>query len=292
MESSSPTEFYFPAGEMTIKDKKVHANPDRGALRFYINNESQLLSLKWENLSKKTSSDDIFITPGDYEFKKVSTKKGSPFFIVNSSYPDDKHYFYFQTNKKDVIEKIEKQIIEILSKGELPKVEGAQSNPVPMSIEEVANNGIQNGGQNQQANQNFMENFANILKKIQKKYPSLGKILTSEKITKLFGTLDADAKKKLIDLLPENQRSEQGFYDNINSAQFKQGLGSLTAALESENLQAIISSFGLDINEAQKYGDGVEAFVKSIIAKYSPKEDKKEEAEDKKDDKNKDKEKK
>ena len=59
--------------------------------------------------------------------------------------------------------------------------------------------------------------------------------------------------------------------------------------MKSENLQAIISSFGLDINEAQKYGDGVEAFVKSIIAKYSPKEDKKDEKEDKKEDKDKEK---
>ena len=86
--------------------------------------------------------------------------------------------------------------------------------------------------------------------------------------------------------MPEKQKTNQGFYDNINSAQFKQGLGSLTAALESENLPAIISSFGLDINVAQKYGDGVEAFVKSIIAKYSPKDDKKEDKkEEKKDDK-------
>ena len=51
MESSS--EFYFQAGEMTVKDKKVHANPDRGILKFYINKETTLLSLKWENIQKK-----------------------------------------------------------------------------------------------------------------------------------------------------------------------------------------------------------------------------------------------
>ena len=84
-------------------------------------------------------------------------------------------------------------------------------------------------------------------------------------------------KKRLIDLLPENQRSVQGFYDNINSPQFRQGLDSLTYALESENLPAIINSFQLNMNEAQKYGDGVEAFIKCIIDKYSNKEDKKEE---------------
>ena len=275
---SLKNEFYFPAGEMVIKDKKVHANPDKGVLRFFISNETQLLSLKWENLDKKTSKDEIVITPGDYMYKKVSTKKGTPFFIVNSSYPDDKYFYYYQTNNKENIEKIEKKIMDILSKGELPVDESDKSKTVPMSIEELSNNknNAQNSTPGQGINPNFMKNFADILKKIQQKYPSLGKILTTEKITKLFETLDDETKKKLIDLLPEKQKTTQGFYDNINSPQFKQGLGSLTVALESENLPAIISSFGLDINVAQKYGDGVEAFVRSIIAKYSPKEDKKE----------------
>jgi hypothetical protein len=274
--------FFFPAGEMIIKDKKVTANPDRGVLRFFINKETQLLSLKWENIAKKTSNDEIIITPGEYIFKKVSTKKGSPFFIVNSEYPDDKYFYYFQTKKQDNIEKLEKQIIDILSKGELPQDEADKSKPVPMSIEELNNKNNSTGANQNQTNQNFMKNFTDILKKIQQKYPSLGKILTTEKITKLFESLDDENKKRLIDLLPEKQRTSQGFYDNISSAQFKQGLGSLTAALESENLAAIISSFGLDINVAQKCGDGVEAFVKSIIAKYSPKEDKKEDKKEEK----------
>ena len=274
-------EFYFPAGEMTVKDKKVSANPDRGVLRFYINNETQLLSLKWENLAKKTSSDDIIITPGEYQFKKVTTKKGSPFFFQNVSYPDDKYFYYFQTNKKEKIEEFEKKIIDILGKGELPKEE---SNEVPMSIEEVEKKKDNKGtpAPQGQINPNFMKNISDILKKMQQKYPSLGKILTREKITKLFEELDDESKKRLIDLLPENQRTTQGFFDNINSAQFKQGLGSLTYALESENLPAIISSFGLDQKVAEKYGDGVEAFVKSIVAKYSPKEDKKEDKKEEK----------
>ena len=40
------SEYYFAAGEMTIKEKMVHANPDRGVLRFYINKETKLLSIK------------------------------------------------------------------------------------------------------------------------------------------------------------------------------------------------------------------------------------------------------
>ena len=74
------------------------------------------------------------------------------------------------------------------------------------------------------------------------KKASLNDILKRETITKFCETLDEDTKKRLIQLLPENQRSEQGFYDNINSAQFRQGLGSLSYALDSENLPAVISS--------------------------------------------------
>ena len=277
------SEFYFPAGEMIVKDKKVTANPDRGVLRFFISNETQLLTLKWENLDKKTSQDDIIITPGDYNFKKISTKKGSPFFIVNASYPDDKYFYYFQTNKKDEIEKIEQKIIDILSKGELPLDESDKSKAVPMSVEELSNNNNNNtNGTQAQQQTNFMKNFTEILKKMQQKHPSLGKILTPQRIKNLFESLDEEGKKQLINLLPEHQRTTQGFFDNINSPQFKQGLASFTVALESENLPTVISSFGLDINEAQKYGDGVEDFIRSIIAKYTPKEDKKEDKKEEK----------
>ena len=148
-----------------------------------------------------------------------------------------------------------------------------------MSIEETLKSTQNN---NQAANQ-FFQNFSEVLKKIaDKKRISLNDILKRETISKFFETLDEETKQKLINLLPENQRSEKGFYDNINSAQFRQGLGSLTYALDSESLPAVISSFGLDMNEAKKYFDGVEAFVKCIIAKYEKKEDKKEEGKEEK----------
>ena len=190
-----------------------------------------------------------------------------------------------KTKKK--IEKIEKDLENIFKTGELPKNEEKEdSKPVPMSVDEVVKN-TQNtqNTQNQQNHQNaggvfnsdFLKNFSDMLKKISEKKPSLNDVLKREVITKFFESLDENTKKRLIDLLPENQRSVQGFYDNINSPQFRQGLDSLTYALESENLPAIINSFQLNMNEAQKYGDGVEAFIKCIIDKYSNKEDKKEE---------------
>ena len=282
MESSKKScDFYFPAGQMVQKDKKLHANPERGVLKFFISNDTQMLSLKWDNIEKKTSTDEIIITPGDYIYKKLTSSKGSPFSIENSSYSDDKYYFYYQTKNKEKIEKYEKTIIEILEKGQLPNEESEKNDKtVPMSIEEVNNNKDNKGTNQNQFNANI---FSEILKSI-KKQPHLGKILTTEKIKKLFQELDEETKKRLIQLLPENQRTEQGFYDNINSPQFKHGLVSFSAALDPENLPAVISSFGLDNNVAQKYY-GIEAFIRAIIAKYPPKEDKKEEKEKNKEDK-------
>ena len=278
------SEYYFAAGEMTIKEKKVHANPDRGVLRFYINNETQLLSMKWENLDKKTSNEEIIITAGDWLMKKLSTKKGCPFYIQNTSYADDKYYFYFQTKNKETIEKIEKNLEQILKTGELPQSEKKEekNNIVPMSIDDMQNNQQNNA---QQTNL-FFKNLSEQLKKMmEKKKPSLSDILKREKITQFFDSLDEETKNKLIQLLPENQRSVQGFYDNINSAQFRQGLGSLTYALDSENLATIISSFQLDMKDAQNSLDGVEAFVNCLIAKFEKEENKEDKKEEKKEEK-------
>ena len=278
------SEYYFAAGEMTIKEKKVHANPDRGVLRFYINNETQLLSMKWENLDKKTSNEEIIITAGDWSMKKLSTKKGCPFYIQNTSYADDKYYFYFQTKNKETIEKIEKNLEQILKSGELPQSEKKEekNNIVPMSIDDMQNNQQNNA---QQTNL-FFKNLSEQLKKMmEKKKPSLSDILKREKITQFFDSLDEETKNKLIQLLPENQRSVQGFYDNINSAQFRQGLGSLTYALDSENLATIISSFQLDMKDAQNSLDGVEAFVNCLIAKFEKEENKEDKKEEKKEEK-------
>ena len=278
------SEYYFAAGEMTIKEKKVHANPDRGVLRFYINNETQLLSMKWENLDKKTSNEEIIITAGDWLMKKLSTKKGCPFYIQNTSYADDKYYFYFQTKNKETIEKIEKNLEQILKSGELPQSEKKEekNNIVPMSIDDMQNNQQNNA---QQTNL-FFKNLSEQLKKMmEKKKPSLSDILKREKITQFFDSLDEETKNKLIQLLPENQRSVQGFYDNINSAQFRQGLGSLTYALDSENLATIISSFQLDMKDAQNSLDGVEAFVNCLIAKFEKEENKEDKKEEKKEEK-------
>lgn len=141
---------------------------------------------------------------------------------------------------------------------------------VPMSNAEVVNQDNKANNTNQQPGQmnDFIKNFAESIKKFQKKFPELKHILTISNVKSLISSLDKSDLDRLIALLPENQKTSQGLHDNISSPQFLQGLDSLTYALNSENLPAIISSFGLDMEEANKYANGVEAFIKCIIKKY------------------------
>ena len=196
-------DFYFPAGEMIIKEKKVHANPDRGILRFYINKDTQLLSMKWENIEKKTSNEEIIITAGDWIYKKISTQKGCPFYIQNTSYPDDKYFYYFQTKNKESIEKIEKNLEDIFKSGELPKIPEQNDNkPVPMSIEEMQ----KNNQANSQASQ-LLKNFSEALKKLaDTNRISLNDILKRETITKFFETLDEETKVEKNKEKPEEKK--------------------------------------------------------------------------------------
>ena len=72
----------------------------------------------------------------------------------------------------------------------MPKGEEEKSKPLS-SIEDLTKNNDNKGGVaqaqvppvNQNINQNFINIFSDALKKMQQKYPSLGKILTSERIT-------------------------------------------------------------------------------------------------------------
>lgn len=69
-------------------------------------------------------------------------------------------------------------------------------------------------------------------------------------------------------LLPETQQNKQALFDNLSSPQFQQALEQLSSALNSENLTAILQSFQLNLNTAQKCPNGVEAFIKCIIEKF------------------------
>ena len=290
-------EFKINVGEMNIIDKKAKANPDKGEIRFYLN--EGLLFFEWKNLTKNITKEPLVITPGDWIWKKIGTSKGRVYMLQNTLYPEEEKFLFYMQFPISLDEKNSNIINNILKTGTLifdnkeisneNKEQNKNNNNQNLNNNLSNNNttlqnNISNQNTNQQNNQNninsnldFIKNFTEAFRQAQKKYPKLGKILTRENIINLLSKLNENEKNELIKKLPEKQQSIQGFHDNISSPQFQQGLDALSSALNSENLQAVIQSFGLDLNEAQKYGNGVEAFIKCIIKKFSTEDEKKNE---------------
>ena len=295
-------EFTIKAGEMNIIDNKAKANPDKGELKFYLS--EGLLFFEWKNITKNTIKEPLVITPGDWIWKKIGTSKGRVYMLQNTLYPDEEKFLFYMQFPVSLEEKNCNIINNLLKTGTLifddkniSNDNKKQNNNNQNTNNTNLNNNLtnntteeqnkisnkksntttqqQNNQNNINSNLDFIKSFTEAFRQVQKKYPTLGKILTRENIVNLFSKLNEDEKNELIKNLPEKQQSIQGFHENISSPQFQQGLDALSSALNSENLQAVIQSFGLDLNEAQKYSNGVEAFVKCIVKKFSKNEDKK-----------------
>ncbi len=285
-------EFTIKAGEMNIIDNKAKANPDKGELKFYLS--EGLLFFEWKNISKNTTKEPLVITPGDWIWKKIGTSKGRVYMLQSTTYEEEKYIFYMQypissdVRNFNIINNILKTGNLIIDDKENSNEENKinnnnlNNNNTQIQNNNVLNNNVSNNNQKNinQSNLDFIKSFTAALQQIQKKYPTLNKILTRVNIVNLLSKLNEKEKEELIKLLPENQQNIQGLHDNISSPQFQQGLDALTSALNSENLQAIIQSFQLDINEAQKYSNGVEAFIKCIVKQFSPKKNENEEKKD------------
>lgn len=281
MESShKENQFSFLAGEMQIVDKKAKANPDKGEICFYVNEEG-ILCLIWKNLTKCTQREPIAIIGGDWVWKKIGSQKGRVYALVNTCYPEEKHIFWMQYPTQ-MDDNINAMVTNILSTGELKQnkeetnIEGNNKEQIN-SIEDVVKHEEQKQQQQQQNQQqinmgDFIKSFTESMKHLQKKYPELEHVLTRLNIEEMLKDLDDESIQNLCKLLPEHQQHKQGLYDNIASPQFYQALGQLTHALNSENLPAVISSFQLDQNIANKSINGVEAFINCIIAKYGKKD--------------------
>ena len=209
--------------------------------------------------------------------------------MQNNSNPEKKYLYYMQF-PLSMDNNINTIISNIINSGNL-NIDEVDHNKdyndnVPMSIDEVNKNedkkeildnnlNLNNNNNNKnQSDFDFIKNFTASFQKSIPKYPKLDKLLTRDNIEKLFSNLNESEKQDLIKLLPENQQNITEFKNNISSTQFKQSLQTFNHALNSENLQSIIQSFNLDLNIAQKYSNGVEAFIRCILKKFPPKEKK------------------
>ena len=97
----------------------------------------------------------------------------------------------------------------------------------------------------------------------------MSSIITPEVISEV--AKDPECQAALIPHLPKDQQTPEGLLENLRSAQFLQALHSLTAATQSEQIPALLSSFGLDPSVLHSAKDGLDAFLKAIIRQFGPK---------------------
>jgi hypothetical protein len=114
--------------------------------------------------------------------------------------------------------------------------------------------------------------------------PPLQEVVTPEAITTLLE--DEAVCNRLLELLPEEQRSMEHLEDNLRSPQIQQTLRSLTAALQPddagsmEGYNSVLANFQLnpaDGEEALRSGNPIQAFLDCVLASVQKEEEKEEE---------------
>jgi 26S proteasome regulatory subunit N13 len=112
----------------------------------------------------------------------------------------------------------------------------------------------------------------------------LSEVLTPAAITSLLQ--DDAAKNRLLELLPEEQRSMEHLEDNLRSPQIQQTLRALSSALTPdetgslEGYHSVIANFQLDPRDGEAAlaaGNPIQAFLDCILASVQKEEETKEE---------------
>lgn len=106
---------------------------------------------------------------------------------------------------------------------------------------------------------------------IQAPGPNLADVATSENVIECGILENEEVKQKLIELLPESQRTEEHLMENLRSPQVKQCLASLSAALCDEGMDgfnSILANFSLRPEDgaiAMMSGNPIQAFLDCVL---------------------------
>lgn len=123
--------------------------------------------------------------------------------------------------------------------------------------------------------------------------PPLSEVVTSEHVLESGILENEEIKAKLIELLPDNQRSEEFLMENLRSPQVKQCLKSLSAALcddeggSMDSFNSILANFQLRPEDgaiAMMSGNPIQAFLDCVLKSVQREKDTEEEQKTKKED--------
>lgn len=114
--------------------------------------------------------------------------------------------------------------------------------------------------------------------------PGLQEIVTPEAISSLLA--NEEVKNRLLEQLPEEQRSMEHLEENLRSPQVQQTLRSLTAALlpddngSMDSYHSVLANFQMDAASGQQaltQGNPIQAFLDCVLASVEKKEETKDE---------------
>merc|ERR1712087_518664 len=122
--------------------------------------------------------------------------------------------------------------------------------------------------------------------------PPLTELATSEAISESGILENAEAVARLLEFLPEDQRTEEMLRENLRSPQVQQALHNLTLALAGdesggasmESYHSIIANFQLNAEDgaaAMASGNPIQAFLDCLVASVKRDNEKKEKEESK-----------
>jgi len=96
--------------------------------------------------------------------------------------------------------------------------------------------------------------------------PSIRKVLSNKNMKDQLTS--EEFINKILSMMPEGQQSKEHYLKTISSPQFAQAIAQFSEALNSENYEMLLSSFGLNLSDAEGARDGVEGFIKCILKKF------------------------
>jgi len=273
----------FRAGKMFREGNMVKPDTRKGLIYLNQSPEDSLMHFYWKDRSTNKVEDDLIIFPFEAEFSKVKQSKDRVYILKFQS-SSQKLFFWMQEPKADKDEELCKKVNDIINnvhsddKSDVmdynQELLNALSESYQQSKEEASEDNANEAGSSDkkkpttQFSKDQLKEISEILANIQvpeTNDANLQDILTPEIVSPLLK--DRDVCNALFPHLPDNTPLEsQSIEEVLRSPQFIHSVNSLTYALRSGALNALMAELGLDSSVSTSDG-AVVAFLRAIQKK-------------------------
>lgn len=288
-------------------DAKFHVKPQLAKGKIIITNGEYIGTHKllWLNADTGTKEEECLLLPNLSKFTKVKASKDRVYMLCSTG--ENRFFYYMQeedTTKDDENAAKINQIINtpmtqnppqhntdsVMRTEEPHDTHQPHPRQLPVTPEmlqalgimqqmqgqghnhpRVAQNPVHNPNQNQQlaqllSNPQLLQAMMSQMRIPE--YPSLNEIVNPDIIKEVEN--NPLYEKALMEFLPKEQQSREGFIETLHSPQFIQALECLEIMAGGGQYGSLLLSLGLNPADVQNVLNGVEALVTAIMKKYPP----------------------